>query len=251
MKETQLPSTPSIAAVYFMRLADLTGELGIVEKDTVKVENLNRSPIFGKETYSLNKGRALEQFLKGSSIKVDIFEGWWDDFVRERGRLPNRYDIWLPLANAFGVRWSIQNNYPPLMIHASTGVNWNANFGRHIPLLDDCLADRFPEEAPDNALSCATGEIPTGIEHIDAALPFLSFFAGLLVVSDLCRTNVPHYPQVPNYALFDFGASMDVIQAWNRKPAENCLCRKQSAALFRRLNSETRLSHLFCTQQDC
>lgn len=234
------------AAVYFMRMAGLTADVDIVERDSVKIENFNRSPIFGKKTYALNKGRALQQFLQGTSITVaNVFEVWWDEFIRQRGR--NGYDIWLPLANEFGVRWSIQNNFPPLMVHASSGANWNANFGRHIPLLDDCLVDRFPENASDTALACATGEVTTTTERTDAALPFLSFFAGFLVTAELCRLNAPGYPQqVPNYALFDFGGPipMEKIQAWNRKPAETCLCKKQSSTLYRQLNGNTRFAHL-------
>jgi hypothetical protein len=233
------------AAAYFMHLAGLTAEIAIVEGDSVKIENFNRSPVFGKTTYALNKGRALEQFLHGTSIAVaDVFEGWWEDFIRQRGRTPNGYDIWLPLANEFGVRWSIQNNYPPLMVHASTGANWNANFGHHIFLVDDCLVDRFPEKAPDNSLACATGEVTTPTESIDAALPFLSFFAGFLVATELCRLNAPGYPQVPNYGLLDFGGPMEIIQAWNRKPAETCLCKKQSSSIYRRLNGNTRYAYL-------
>lgn len=130
------------------------------------------------------------------------------------------------------------------MVHASTGRNWNANFGRHIPLLDDCLVDRFPESAPAGVLACATGEVHTTTERIDAALPFLSFFAGFLVVADLCRANAEKYPQVPNYALFDFGGPMEIIQVWDRRPADGCLCRKQSPALYRQFNGQTRLGYL-------
>jgi hypothetical protein len=233
------------AAVCFMKLVGLAAELSIVEGDTVKVENFNRSPIFGKSTYGLNKGRALERVLAGTSLRViDVFESWWEDFIRQRGRAKSAYDVWLPLANEFGVRWSIQNNFPPLMIQASTGTNWNTNFGRHIPKRGDCLVDRFPEKTSEGALACATGTISDAEKQIDAALPFLSFFAGFLVTADICRLKMAGYPQTPNYALFDFGASMDFVQLWDRGPGDSCLCRSQSADIYRNWNQNTRYADL-------
>jgi hypothetical protein len=58
---------------------------------------------------------------------------WWDAFARRKGRRFFDYDVWLPLANEFGVRHALQHSVPPLMIHASTTANWGVNHGRHLP----------------------------------------------------------------------------------------------------------------------
>jgi hypothetical protein len=180
------------AAVYCTRLAGLTGSLTIADKDLIKVENFNRSPIFGRGTFDLTKSSAVAQFLHGSSLHAHSLPLWWNELVEQQERSSFDFDVWFPLANEFNVRFSMQNNFPPLMIHASTTANWGVNHGRHLPGRDDCLADRFPVQVSKENLTCATGQIEhKDGEGIDAALPFSSLFAGLLVTADLVRTQIP------------------------------------------------------------
>jgi hypothetical protein len=232
------------AAAHWIKTIGLHLDLQIIEADTVKVENFNRSPVFGKANYGMNKARALKEHLRGTSaVVMNTVEAWWHEAIQEQGR--PEADIWLPLANDFNVRWSMQNNLPPLIIHASTGKNWLANFGRHIPNHDDCLADRFPNDAHDEALTCSIGPITRTTETVDAALPFLSFFAGLLVAADLARLTMPGYPSTPNYAAFDFGSTMSTIQQWDRKPQPQCVCTTQTRQLHEHVNGRTRYADLF------
>lgn len=228
------------AAAYCLGLMNPSCELAVVDRDRVKVENFNRSPIFGKRTYGLPKADALVAYLESPRIIVTAHNMWWDDFIRAHGRPPNRFDLWLPLANEFGVRWSMQNNYPPLLVHASTTNNWGVNHGRHRFGRDDCLADRFPSELPQTALRCSSAEVGSETERVDAALPFLSMFAGALVVAELARLQLPEYPQCPNFALIDFGGDVSGIQAWDRKPRSTCLCQTQSATIHKTFNGGTK-----------
>lgn len=156
--------------------------------------------------------------------------------------------MWLPLANEFGVRLAMQHNVPPLMVHASTTSNCGVNHGRHVPGLDDCLADRFPAEVTADTLACATGQVSTSEVTVDAALPFLSLFAGLLIAADLVRAQLPGYPQVPNFALFDWFGTFDTIQAWDRKPRANCVCQQQGKSFHERFNRETKYWPIFRLQ---
>lgn len=227
------------AASYVLRHLPVEMDLTIVDHDVVKIENFNRSPIFGKSNFLSNKATATAGFLKGSSIHASSYEGTWDTFVRERGSLMNSFDIWLPLANEQNVRWSMQNNVPPLMVHASTTQNWGANYGRHIPTNEDCLADRFPGDSIDDFLDCSTSEVPVEKAVIDAALPFLSIFAGALIAADLVRIGLKNYPQIPNFALVDFGGPLEGIQLLSRKSAANCLCRTTNL-LQEKFNGKTR-----------
>lgn len=232
------------AAAYCMKLADVLCDLTIVDGDVVKIENFNRSPIFGTGNFGMNKGEAVARSLARTKIKADFSPGWWVKFVAQRGSLKNKFDIWLPLANEHGVRWSMQQNLPPLLIHASTGFNWNVNHGRHIPGRHDCLADRFPNEVTKEVLACSTAAVPVEGATVDAALPFLSTFAGLLVTSELIRLELPGYPQVPNFALIDFMGPMSSIQLWDRTARPECSCRTLSPRIYANFNGASKYSHL-------
>jgi hypothetical protein len=233
------------AAAYCMRFAGLAGATTIVDKDRVKVENFNRSPLFGRRAAGLSKADAAARFLAGSTLATTPVELWWHEFIEERRRSSLAFDVWLPLANEFNVRLGIQHNVPPLMVHASTTANWGVNHGRHVPGRDDCLADRFPADVSAESLTCATGEVRTSETVVDAALPFASLFAGLLVAADLVRAQLTGYPQVPNFALFDWFGPMESIQAWDRKPRPGCICREQGAAFHDQFNGGTRYRKLF------
>lgn len=228
------------AAAYCMRFARLAGNITIVDRDVIKIENFNRSPIFGHQYFGLHKSEAVAHFLKGSLLAVTPHVLWWDEFVRQSNRKNFEFDVWLPLANDFGVRFSIQNNLPPLVIHASTSTNWGVNHGRHIPGRDDCLADRFPSDTKAADLACATGEVVTEKGAVDAALPFTSLFAGLLITADLVRAQLPGYPQVPNFAFLDWYGPFDAIQAWNRARRTGCICTQQTRAMSESFNGSTR-----------
>ena len=228
------------SAAYCMQLAGVTGEITILDKDVVKIQNFNRSPIFGRQTFGLSKSEATAAHLSESGLRAIARPVWWNDYIEQQDRQTLPFDVWLPLANDFGVRFSMQNNGPPVMIHASTTANWGVNHGRHLPGTDDCLADRFPNEASAADLICATGETIVQDGRIDAALPFCSLFAGLLVTAELLRLQLPDYPQVPNFALFDWYATLDTIQKWDKAPRPGCICRQQNRDFHQTFNKTTR-----------
>jgi hypothetical protein len=113
-----------------------------------------------------------------------------------------------------------------------------------VPGRDDCLADRFPAEVSAE-LTCATGQVEIAKASVDAALPFASMFAGLLIAADLVRAQLPGYPQVPNFALFDWYGPLDAIQAWDRYPRLGCICRDQGRAFHERFNATSKYRTLF------
>ncbi len=232
------------STAYCLGLTGSSCDVTAIDHDIVKIENFNRSPIFGKHNFAINKARAVAEWLCGPSRRVHFFDGRWNDYITLSGGKPHEFDIWLPLANENGVRRSMQSNYPPLMIYGTTAASWGVNHARHIPGVDDCIVDRFPHEVQKDVLECATGEISTQEEGIDAALPFLSLFAGLLITADLLRIQLSGYPQVPNFAFFDFGGGLENIQAWNKSPRSNCSCKSLSKAIYSSLNDCTKFAHL-------
>jgi len=64
----------------------------IVDDDKVKIENLNRSPIFDTSSIGSNKAEAVAKYCKDSRISVTPITGWWDDFlaVNTRKEFPLR-----------------------------------------------------------------------------------------------------------------------------------------------------------------
>ncbi len=234
------------AAAYCLRATGLRGAMSVVDRDEVKIENFNRSPVFGREVFGLGKAIAVARFLSGSNLVATAEPLWWNDFLAQRKRPSFDFDVWLPLANEFNVRQAMQHNVPPLMIHASTTRNWGVNHARHIPGRDDCLSDRFPvEEVTAEHLTCSTAPIQLAEQQVDAALPFASMFAGLLVAADLVRALLPGYPQVANFALLDWYGPLDAIQVADRRPRPGCPCRDQSRSFHDRFNGGTKYRHLF------
>jgi hypothetical protein len=234
------------SAAYCLRSTGLRGSMSVVDRDEVKIENFNRSPVFGRDAFGLSKSIAVARFLAGSNLVATAEPVWWNDFLIQRERRSFDFDVWLPLANEFNVRQAMQQNVPPLMIHASTARNWGVNHARHIPGRDDCLADRFPaEEVTAEQMTCSTAPVQVAVHQVDAALPFASMFAGLLVAADLVRALLPGYPQVANFALLDWYGPLDAIQVWDRRPRPGCPCRDQSRVFHDRFNSGTRYRQLF------
>lgn len=227
------------AAAYFMGLFGLQGLMRVVDGDFVKVENFGRTPVFGRSVYAMRKPSALKASLFGRSLSVDPVDHWWHEI--DRATLTG-YDLVIPVANEHGIRWTIQSGIPPLMIHASTGRNWNVNFGRHVPGRDDCLADRFAGLTEKPVFRCSEGEVPASKEKIvDASLPFLSFWAGFLIATDLVRLRMEHYPHTPNFGNYSFRKNRFTPQLVDKGPRPDCACRSQAGA-FWALRHGTRFS---------
>lgn len=219
------------AFAYSAHLLGLRGRLTVVDFDTVKVENLNRSPIFGALSVGRNKAEVVAEHLAGGRVTVRPVPTSWNDFIAATGRRAAPADVWIPVANEGDVRRSIQSNLPPLMVEAATSENWGVNFGRHAPGLDDCLSCRFPDVVREEHLRCSIAEVIVAGERVDAALPFLSTFAGLLVAAEILRLQMEPYPCGPNYAAFDLGSALSEVQQWNRTCRDDCANRGPAPAL--------------------
>lgn len=93
----------------------------------------------------------------------------------------DRPDLILPLANERGVRAEVGQLGESLLLHATTSQNWTAELHRHVAGQDDCPGCRIREE-DGPVLACSQGGArPQQPGSRDAALPFLSAGAGLLL----------------------------------------------------------------------
>jgi len=182
------------ALVYWFSFLPISGRWDIVDHDEVQLDNTNRGLLFtaedaGWEGHSRQKkASVLARYLE----HVQPHDCWFDEF-EAGGR---RWDLILPLANERKVRGLLQASHPPLMIHATTSPNWQTQLHRHRPGRDRCLPCRLPDtNLPPPACAAAPLSVPDlGQERPpDAALPFLSAAAGLLLAADLVRLGLGGY----------------------------------------------------------
>jgi hypothetical protein len=121
------------------------------------------------------KAPILGDFLSGDAAQL-----WYDEWVTTPRPRP---DLVLPLANEYGVRAAVAARGEPILLHATTSPNWTAELHRHRPGIDDCPACRIKDTARPT-FDCSTGAANPGPENVvgDAALPFLSAAAGLMLL---------------------------------------------------------------------
>lgn len=221
------------AVVYLLDMLDIKGDAKLIDHDTVKIENLNRSPLYGFEDIGRNKVEAAAAWLD-SSLPVIAYPLLYDEFVAKYGRLEGALDLILPLANEFGVRHTIENNLPPIQIYGTTTSDWGVNYHRHIPLRDDCSCCRFPRDVQPAEMVCSTAKVetPEG-EHVDAALPFCSVAAAALTVADIMKLEIPGYPFTPNFAFVDFKGELGFVPAHNKGRRKTCICASRSSGIHK------------------
>ena len=129
------------------------------------------------------RGTSLAKAVAAAqAIEAGHHTQWYDQWQPDHDV---RYDLVLPLANDRGVRALMTQRGEPLLLHATTSANWTAELHRHSPDRDDCPACRIPDTAQPK-MACANGPaIPEQPSSPDAALPFLSAGAGLLLAAAL------------------------------------------------------------------
>jgi hypothetical protein len=155
----------------------------ILDGDLVDVSNLNRQLLYRSTDAGFPAGPAAQKArrsaeLTGAGGRVEF---WGED----QAVIEATYDTVLALADERGVRAALQMRQPPILLHATTSANWQAQSHRHIPALDDCIVCRLP--AAPVKLRCSNAEL--GEKAIEAALPFLSASAGLLLAAELVRLS--------------------------------------------------------------
>jgi hypothetical protein len=190
------------AANYFLALATRDFRASLIDHDQTGIHNITRSPIFtdSHARRDLAKVDAVAAFLRGAGVEhiaVDPValhkSALWN--LREAGST----DVLISAANEFNVRYHIEMGFPPIQIYATTGRNWQATLMRHIPGAKACSLCVFPPDEIFAPTSCATDGSATPQtaveeEHTDAALPFLSFAAGLMTAAEVLKLTAHGYP---------------------------------------------------------
>jgi hypothetical protein len=171
---------------WWLSMIGVVGEWHVIDDDIIKQLNLDRSLAFFH--------RDVEPGPSAPTYKCDVVAGMlpgavahrtrWDDF---RDLVLPMPDIIIPVANEDSVRAMVAYLGHPAVIHATTGREWTSELHRHLPGSDGCLSCRLPADMPQ--FVCADGGLSASSEETqgDAALPFLSAGAGLLLVAGLLQ----------------------------------------------------------------
>lgn len=234
------------AVMYFLTLATRDFSAALFDMDIVKVHNLDRSPVYSADdaTRKIKKVHGAENYLRSVGVKDVIAE---EVALHEsrlwHGRSPGHPDLIVSAANEFNVRNFIEEGFPPLQLYATTGKNWQTALIRHVPMKDPCSLCLFPNESAQPATQCATGKIPEnstkGEPGMDAALPFLSFAAGLMTAVEITKLAHHGYPYSANRVFLQTQPEPALTQAWmSHRPG--CSCRIRSATVHRKMLTSSR-----------
>jgi hypothetical protein len=235
------------AIAYFLVLAGVKFEATIFDGDSVKVENLDRSPIFRYEDVGESKAEVVAKFLRAQGISATAERSWLDRSEKWKQRQQGVPDILISAANERNVRYAIESLLPPVQIYGTTGTNWQACVLRHIPPQDPCTCCMFPPDAS-APMKCATGvvDVPVGgsdkTKQIDASLPFLSFAAGLMAAVEIVKL-ANRIPGTSNRAFFT-PCGDPIVYPLSLQRREKCLCMTRSSAAHRTMVSGSKYANL-------
>lgn len=235
------------AALYFLTLFTRRFEAGLIDKDDVEIENLDRSPIFVAADDGRPKVDATADYLrKVGVVSVKPERAALAGSNLWRNRQEGTPDLLIAAANEDRVRFQIEAAMPPLQIYGTTGKIWQASVIRHIPLREPCSLCLFPDSGPAAPTTCATGKAISQAngKKIDAALPFLSFAAGLMTAAEIVKLALPGYPF--SKAITQYSArAEDRFLSVQLAPRQGCLCQSgRDSSLHRRMIAGTRYAAL-------
>lgn len=238
------------AALYFLTLATRDFSAALFDMDTTKVHNLDRSPVFTVDDaeHCRTKVESGERYLRSVGVQSVTPEPCALHASRLWHERPvGRPDVIVSAANELNARSFIEEAFPPLQLYATTGKHWQVALIRHIPLKDPCSLCLFPSTAEQPATTCGTGKVPTekgnGEPRIDAALPFLSFAAGLMTAAELTKLSHAEYPYSANRVFLQILPEPALVSAWmSHRPG--CMCATRSANVHHRMLAGTRYEGL-------
>jgi hypothetical protein len=194
---------------FILSLLPAKGTIHIIDYDKVSIPNTSSSQIFtASDAFSeTKKVLACERALANNrSLIVKTHDKDFGRFINE-GHLKNSYpDCILCFANEKNIWSIIQNNEPPIVLHATTSSNWVVNFGRHVPFDEWCIVCRFGIEESHYVPVCSTGtsRVDSKEEEKLGILPFLSPVAATLTLCELIKLSQfqSQYPINSNFSQF-------------------------------------------------
>ncbi|MBN8837681.1 MAG: hypothetical protein J0I09_10495 [Sphingobacteriia bacterium] len=174
--------------VYLFPFTGLKANFLLIDPDPLEIHNTSSSLLFSADAAIKGELKVLQnkQWLNQYDINAEIFPHYYNNLSNSNCDLvccfANEKDIWA----------SLQNNYPPLTFHATTSKNWSVNIGRHIPLIDECIACTFKDIIKTEFVPiCGGVELPTintETETHTAILPYLAPVAAVICLAQIIKT---------------------------------------------------------------
>lgn len=186
------------ALAYWLGVIGVTGCWVFVDRDVVELHNTNRSMGYtaADAGWPDSAGNSKAE-TAAALVGAGHFNGWYHEWM---ATAPARPDLIVTLANGAGVRHVIGQRSEPILLHASTSREYTAELHRHRPAVDQCITCRFPDPG-EPVFECSTAPEPVSDdaeESRDAALPFLSATAGLMLTAALIQ--LPDGPLITGHA---------------------------------------------------
>ena len=219
--------------IYFLGLMGASADLVLVDHDVVKIENLDRSLLFGLLDASPQEQPKVEAAVRATepfpALRVHPIRSKWAEYARDRYRVGD-FDLALALANEDQVWPEMSEAVLPLTLQATTDANWGIAFGAHTPGRGYCLQCRFPRDAHMPTTICAEGpveveSVPGEAETVHASLPFQSAAAAGLLAVEIDKLALAPIERAPNYVEGRLDGT-DQVLSLRRPPARDCpVCR--------------------------
>jgi hypothetical protein len=224
---------------WWLQFTGVDGAWTVIDGDKADDTNLNRSlGLFAADAGLGGHEAAMKAAAASALIPGAVpYPHWWDDWAAADPAPP---DVLIPAANEYGVRPAVAAYGHPATIHGTTSRDWTAELHRHLPGLDGCIACRLPEDAP--VFACATAAAPSAGPDPgrDAALPFLSAAAGILLLSGLLQLQYGHWTvHDRNHWRVWFDEAPRPVQS-SRWPCSQACTATPSAAVRRTIHQATR-----------
>jgi hypothetical protein len=222
---------------FFLSLTEVQGNILLIDYDKCSITDCNRSLTFDAWDALLAKSKILvcEEVLERTRIVPQHFDGDYSSYIGTGEYLKNPPDAILCLANEYNVWETIQQNFPPIVLHATTTVNWGLNLGRHLPKLDWCILCRFRNEVrPIFRPPCAEGTLasPESTERpVIGVLPFLSSAAAVLILAELMKVASRRLSS-SNFVQHSMRSHSTGFMKMLRSPDPLCICGSQTINLY-------------------
>jgi len=231
------------AAAYFLALAGYRFDARLFDMDIVKTENLDRSPIFLYADRGKAKVRSVARYLRQFGLSAIGHPHALDEASAWRNRHAGTPDLLIAAANERDVRFEIETQLPPIQIYGTTGKDWQANLFHHVPPAP-CSCCAFPGHR--SITDCAKGQAPAAepsLPQVDAALPFLSFAAGLMAAAEISKVPLPGFPFVGNRGFFT-PLGEEILFARPMSHRSDCHCSTRSRSAHRKMIANSRYASL-------